>query len=62
MPYGGGGGGVRRQTRQRFLAGDPQRLFPGVRIGPVLCLAVLVACVDCAGLPQKADRPSVQPS
>jgi hypothetical protein len=57
MTYGGDF--VWRQACQRLLAGEPWRLFRGVGIGPVLSPAVLVAFVDRAGLPQKADRLSV---
>jgi hypothetical protein len=44
---------VRRRTRQRFFAGEPQRLSPDMGIGPVLCPAVLVAFVNCADLSRK---------
>jgi hypothetical protein len=50
---------IRRQARKRLVPGDPQRLCPGMRVGPVLGLAMLVTFVDRAGLLENPDRPPV---
>jgi hypothetical protein len=50
---------IRRQACKRLGPGDPQRLRPGMRVGPVLGPAMVVAFVDCTGLLQHQDRPPV---
>jgi hypothetical protein len=48
----GRGGLLWRQSAQRLLASDPERLLSGVGVGSILCPSVLITFVDGAGLLQ----------